>query len=166
MGTFTMNFNSGSSNIPITFCEQKSMHARFGQVYSVTINDYEKLINLPSINGITLIGDTPLTDFGMPIFYFDTTENWATKGMEVSEKNAVYVYTDRGKTKDGRDIAGIKIGDGLAYIVDLPFTDEAFIEHINDKTIHITQEEREFWNNKNRAYVSPAQAETLVLTTF
>lgn len=67
----------------------------------------------------------------------------------------IIVYTDKGQTtKDGQiiNIPKIKIGDGNAYCVDLPFIDDDIFNiinnHINNSTIHVTQAEKDFWNNK------------------
>lgn len=143
--------------------------------------NYEKLNNKPQINGVELIGNKTSEDLGivseadlaeaieqigliMPKIYFDTTEGWNSQiGLE-SEKDAVYVYTDH-QTIDGNNLAGIKVGDGSAYVVDLPFVDDLYLRHINDADIHITNEERAFWNAKVRAYYSLTDADTLVLTT-
>ena len=38
------------------------------------------------------------------------------------------------------------------YIIDLPFIDDIFMNHIGDQIRHITQEERDRWNNKVRTY--------------
>ena len=47
---------------------------------------------------------------------------------------------------------GIKIGDGKAYVQDLPFIDDELraklISHLNDTEIHVTLQDKEFWNNK------------------
>lgn len=49
-------------------------------------------------------------------------------------------------------IQGIKIGSGNAYVQDLAFIDEdtrrTLAEHIEDLDIHVTAEEKAFWNNK------------------
>ena len=44
--------------------------------------------------------------------------------------------------------AGIKVGDGDTKIEQLPFIDWFYWDHINDPYIHITEDERKFWNNK------------------
>ena len=44
--------------------------------------------------------------------------------------------------------AGIKIGDGIKTIEQLPFIDWFYWDHINDKNIHVTTKEKEFWDNK------------------
>lgn len=124
-------------------------------------NNYNMLMNLPILNGVTIQGVKSSSDYGLPTVVFDTTENWA-QCMDISEKNTIYVYTDYDKDSDGYDIAAFKVGDGTSYIVDLPFTDVLIREHINNTDIHVTAEEKEFWNNKNRSY---AYGETLILTT-
>lgn len=99
----------------------------------------------------------------------DTTENWNKKSTLISELNTVYVYVDHQTTTDeeGKEIwiPGIKIGDGKAYLIDLPFSDELMIAHINDLGIHVTAEEKEFWNNKVRTYMDTVEGEQLVFTT-
>lgn len=87
-----------------------------------------------------------------------------------SLRNTFYVYSDRGPhyNVDGSQysLPGIKIGDGLAYIKDLPFIDQ-YVDtlyqrintidqkvdnHINDNNRHVrinqTINQRQFWNNK------------------
>lgn len=94
---------------------------------------------------------------------FDTTANWDAQTTLVSNANTLYVYTDHQLDSQGNKVAGIKVGDGLAYIVDLPFTDAVTTEHIADNTRHVTQAERDFWNNKVRCYY--AGTEQLIFTT-
>lgn len=74
-----------------------------------------------------------------------TTAEWAQQTSLTSEKDVIYVYIDH-QTDDGKNIPGIKIGDGLAYVVDLPFVDTIYMKHITDTDIHITAEERIKWN--------------------
>lgn len=76
-----------------------------------------------------------------------TTEYWNNQLGYVPPENMIIVYTDKDEAAPG-----IKIGDGNAYCVDLPFVGDDIMQklgkHINDTVVHITQEEREFWNNK------------------
>ena len=65
---------------------------------------------------------------------------------------------------DAEDVPGIKIGTGNAFVLDLPFIDIKYARHIADNVIHITQEEREFWNNKVTAFIAPEQSDRLVLS--
>ena len=44
--------------------------------------------------------------------------------------------------------AGIKLGDGIKTIEQLPFIDWFYWDHIDDDKIHVTTKEKEFWNNK------------------
>lgn len=97
--------------------------------------------------------------------YYDTTENWNKNPRLIGKRGCIYVYSDYKKNEEGQDIAGIKIGDGQAYLIDAPFTDEILYKHIEDKIIHITQAEREFWNNKTRCYVDSGNPEHLIFTT-
>lgn len=104
--------------------------------------------------------------------YYDTTDNWDLVPDLVGERGSIYVYSDRFKHKDDVGnvtlIPGLKVGDGNAYLIDLPFTDansiRALAEHIRDNTRHITQEERTFWNNKVSSYVNQDDSENLVLS--
>lgn len=100
---------------------------------------------------------------------YRTTEEWEQLRSLVSEVGTIYIYTDYKTIEDGSDtkvIPGIKIGDGMAYVIDLPFaTDivgESFLDHIHDNVRHITQEEREFWNNKVTCYIDGYNIQNLV----
>ena len=94
---------------------------------------------------------------------FNTTAGWNSQTSLVSQVNTLYVYTDHQVDSQGRNVAGIKVGDGLAYVVDLPFTDAIATEHIANTTAHITSAERAAWNSKVRCYYSGV--ENLVFTT-
>lgn len=122
----------------------------------VTREEDGSLITLSDYKGTT---QAMVYDGSLPM-YFGTTEEWDSQTTLVSEENAVYVYTDY-KTIDGEQIAGFKVGDGLAYVVDLPFTDAVMESHMNDTDIHVTSEEKAFWNAKVRGIVA---GENLILT--
>jgi len=100
-----------------------------------------------------------------PEIYFDTVAGWAAQAGLVGQANTIYIYTDYQQDENGNSIAGIKVGDGNAYLIDSPFLDTVYFEHVNDTDIHITAEEREFWNNKVRCYYSLLEDETVVFTT-
>lgn len=97
--------------------------------------------------------------------FYATTAEWREQTTLVSIEGAIYVWSDYRKDENNKDVPGIKIGDGLAYVLDLPFLDETFLEHIQDTTIHVTSTEKEFWNNKVRCYLSNIDGEALVFTT-
>ena len=93
----------------------------------------------------------------------DTTENWNnTKGF-IPMAGEVIVYTDyETKTYEVEEygekvtktveIPNIKVGTGNAYVQDLAFVDEktrdTLMAHIQDHDIHVTLQEKVFWNNK------------------
>lgn len=92
---------------------------------------------------------------------FDTTEHWNNQTSLISEKNTLYVYIDY-MTDENLTIPGFKLGDGKAYLIDLPFTDKVYYDHIRDQVIHITEEERILWNNKVSCELSDVNKENLI----
>ena len=94
---------------------------------------------------------------------FGTTAEWNADLSLVGEEETLYVYTDRVLDSSGDYYAGIKVGDGSAYLVDLPFVDGYFVDHIADTSIHVTSQEKAFWNNKVRCYM--AGVDQLLFTT-
>ena len=89
---------------------------------------------------------------------FGTTSYWNTRPLYVPPQGMLVVYSDYSKTSSGVDVPNFKIGDGNAYLVDKPFVGEdvrGILEaHVNDLSIHITEQERQKWNNKLN-YVEP-----------
>lgn len=113
---------------------------------------------------IVLTGtDESVSRAKLPIEY-GTMSEWAGRAGEVSQRGVFYIYTDHSQDEEGNDIPAVKIGDGLAYIGDLPYSKSDFLAHKNNLTIHITQAEREFWNNKVRCYILREDNENLVFT--
>ena len=94
---------------------------------------------------------------------FNTTAAWDAQVQLQSQANTLYIYTDHQVDSEGNVIAGIKVGDGNAYLIDMPFTDSAIMEHISDNVRHISAEERAFWNNKVRCYL--ADNDRIIFTT-
>lgn len=85
----------------------------------------------------------------------NTSEYWATQISFVPAYGQVVIYSNYDQIVENNQtkyIPGIKIGDGNAYVVDLPFIDsklrDQLLGHIDDSTIHVTSEEKTFWNNK------------------
>ena len=103
----------------------------------------------------------------------DTTEAWSSVPMFVPLAGELIVYSDYAKQRvDDIEVPvpNFKIGDGNAYLVDLPFVGDdlraRLTAHMNDAGIHITEEEREFWNNKVRCYTeADVSGEQLIFTT-
>ena len=111
------------------------------------LKTYDKLLK----KHIRIIGTTK--------YFEDLKENIPPKGQLV-------IFSDlRSITKsDGTTItsAGIKVGDGIKTIEQLPFIDWFYWDHINDANIHVTAEQKTFWNNKITCEVSEVD-ETLKL---
>lgn len=90
----------------------------------------------------------------------DTTENWNKVRSFIPLRGEVIIYTDYGHMDDGFgnqiDVPGIKIGDGSAYLIDLPFVGNdvryqilnELRAHSGNTLIHVTPEEKAFWGNK------------------
>ena len=100
----------------------------------------------------------------MPKILFAPKADWDMDSTKIAEANTIYVYTDY-SGYDGKSLAGFKVGDGTSYLIDMPFVDQVYNDHINNSTIHITQAEREFWNNKVRCYLNGADNEEVIFTT-
>ena len=68
------------------------------------------------------------------------------------ELGQLVIFTDLYKRTNSEGVeitsAGIKVGDGNTKIEQLPFIDWFYLDHINDKNIHVTAEQKTFWDNK------------------
>ena len=121
-------------------------------------------------------GKTPWID--LPYFLLETDQlsNIVIKTKEIwkqydkvkSQRGKIYVYTEDDPNLNKSPL--IKIGDGLAYICDLPFiTDELseqLKDHVQNEQIHISQIEREFWNNKVTCYLSNENQEQIIFDKY
>lgn len=86
---------------------------------------------------------------------YATTSYWDSCRGFIPNRGQLIVYSDhRTFTEGGRTISvpGVKVGSGNAYVQDLAFIDEAvgrdLLTHIRDNNVHVTPEERAFWNSK------------------
>lgn len=96
----------------------------------------------------------------------DTTANWNAQAQFIPLRGEVIIYTDHGQIEDEFhntiNVPGIKIGDGNAYLIDLPFVnDDARYQiltelrmHTGNAEIHVTAENKAFWDNKLNMTVS------------
>lgn len=104
--------------------------------------------------------------------YYDTQQNWDSQTFLISERRAIYVYYDHAYLNDGHGnrypVPAIKIGDGTSYLIDMPFVnDDVTVElarHINNTVIHVTQQEKDFWNNKVTCYLDETNIENLIFS--
>lgn len=134
--------------------------------------DYNSLVHKPSINSVTLQGALTAEDLGLGSVYYDTKVHWDLQPNLVTERSAIYIYSDYQRMVDRNgnvvEIAGIKIGDGASYLIDMPFVTEAtstaIINHIANSEVHVTSEEKTFWNNKVSSYLDSGDLENLVLS--
>ena len=114
--------------------------------------------NLPFIDAATLNG--------MKIEIGSTVE-WQARLNYIPNQGNILIYTDKETLSDNTTVPGVKIGDGLAYGIDLPFVGddiaEDLLSHINNTTVHITAAERTKWNNKINCEDTVSN-ETLILT--
>lgn len=95
---------------------------------------------------------------------YDNTASWNSQPQLVSQVGYIYIYSDYKQDSKGNNIPGIKVGDGNAYLIDLPFSTKLIDEHIADAIIHITQTERDFWNNKVTCYIDDNNNTRLVFS--
>lgn len=93
----------------------------------------------------------------------DTTENWNNATGFIPLPGELIVYDDY-ETKTFQteeygemvtktvNIPNVKVGTGNAYVQDLAFIDESIrdvvMQHIHDYDVHVTLQEKVFWNNK------------------
>ena len=95
------------------------------------------VVDLPFLTAHNLDGTTE----------YNTTAYWNMKNNYVPDQGKIIIYSDK-----YNGAPAIKIGDGTTFLVDLPFiTDilsQQLQEHITNTTIHVSSEEKAFWNNK------------------
>lgn len=85
-----------------------------------------------------------------------TTSEWNSTPTLVSVKDTIYVYTDYSE-QGGDLIPNFKIGDGRAYLIDLPF--------VVPEGSTITQEQIDFWNGKVSVMQDPYDPENIIFYT-
>lgn len=97
--------------------------------------------------------------------FYGTTEYWNSQPQYIPIRGCIYIYSDHEQDDQGNNIPGIKIGDGTSYLIDMPFTDKKYAEHITDTLIHVSPNDRAFWDGKVRCFIDPTNLEKLVFTT-
>lgn len=125
------------------------------QDVNVGLEDNSEGLNIGIVDvGTTLINNTT-------VVLRATTEYWDSKRDLVSQRNVFYLYLDHISHVNERGelvyTPGLKIGDGLAYLIDLPF--------IENSEIFIKASDVERWDNKWRGYMAPSNPENLIFTT-
>lgn len=84
-----------------------------------------------------------------------TTKEWNTDRDLIAKKNTIYVYTDYAKDEAENNVPNIKIGDGKAYLIDLPFAYSG----------GVSQEQIEHWNNKISVRLDDEDTENVIFYT-
>lgn len=80
--------------------------------------------------------------------YWDSSDYMPSRGQIIiySDYNVIEAYGEL------VSIPGIKVGTGNAYVQELPFLGEdvsqLLLEHVNNNSIHVTNSNKTFWNNK------------------
>ena len=96
---------------------------------------------------------------------YANSATWNSQPQLITDRGVIYIYSDYKQNDQGQNIPAMKVGDGNSYLIDMPFSESLLYSHLEDNTRHITQEEREFWNNKVRCFISEVQNDELIFTT-
>lgn len=166
-----------SDDIVVTLGENNDLGVALGneQDIDVTLGDSDVDISLVDDDALSLDisngGDLNVlfesyTASGKEFVHIDTTERWNAQRFLIAEKGIIYVYSDY-VVLHGINVPAVKIGDGTSYLIDLPFVmgnNDVLNDHVHNNTIHITEDERQFWNNKVTCFLSKIDQTNLVLT--
>lgn len=137
----------------------------FNPIFPVGVNQTDIDLDINVGNTGTVLIDLAGGGGKCKVLY-DTKENWNSQPQMIARRGYIYVYSNHKVDDESKEIAGLKVGDGVSYLMDMPFIDELYANHIDDVVVHITEQEREFWNNKVRCYmVDEAVGENLIFTT-
>lgn len=157
--------NNGKLNITTSTDESLRINIDASDKLNLSLKDDSKLnIDVDANESLNIDLGAIFSTTGSCKVLYNTTAYWNSRPQLIAAKGYLYVYSDWKTDTSGRKIAGIKVGDGLAYLIDMPFTDQIWADHVSDVVRHITQAERVFWNNKVRCYYNGA-AEAVIFTT-
>ena len=124
------------------------------------VTDYTLLENIPQINGHDLIGNQTGYELGLQDICVGTTQHWRDQISFIPGAGQIVIYTDYRTIEDGeggtKNVPGLKIGDGVAYGIDLPFLGEYETEmiitslnaQIQNQEIHVSASDRLRWDKK------------------
>ena len=134
--------------VPMTVSENATI--------SLTVNDGIKQYSMGVETAINVTANDKI--------FVATKEEWDSQPLLIGQAGIVYVYSNQYTNPNGDAVPGFKVGDGLAYLIDLPFNDDIMARFMADDSRFITDEERAFWNNKVTAYIDAENLENLVLS--
>ncbi|MBQ6638250.1 MAG: hypothetical protein IJH82_06300 [Lachnospiraceae bacterium] len=123
-------------------------------------------------NGVSIVDNNGVANIttipGNAKILVATQADWDRQRTLIAAADTIYVYSDH-DIVDGKNIPAIKIGDGTSYLIDMAYvTDHVseLLDHINNRIIHVTEEEKQFWNNKARCDESQVVSnKRLIFTT-
>lgn len=125
-----------------------------GEVIIYATDDLAAFCRLKVGDGETPVIDLPFIPFGdggeggNANIVSHTTAYWSAHASYLPNAGEIIIYSDYTEIEPNIFQPSIKIGDGTTYVADLPFIDEMMQYHMNNAAIHVTPEEKEFWNNK------------------
>lgn len=109
-----------------------------------------KIIDLTRLNDYDLLLKKYIKDKGLDSIRVNTTAAWKEQADYAPPAGQLIIYTD-GNVVDGVNYPKFKVGDGNAYVIDLPFTEGEFeaalTQHINNATTHLSTADREKLEN-------------------
>ena len=107
--------------------------------------------------------NTAISSGDKEVFY-GTTAYWNNQPQLVPIQGCLYVYSDYATDAQGNNVAGIKVGDGTSYLIDMPFIDALYNEHIANTAIHVSSDDRSSWEDKVTCDIDPYTLNTLIFT--
>lgn len=109
-----------------------------------------KIIDLTRLRDYDLLLKEYIKQKGLESIQVNTTAYWNEQITYVPPRGQLIVYTD-GNVIDDISYPKFKVGDGSAYVVDLPFSEgeyETMLQnHLANQTIHLTTTDREKLQN-------------------
>ena len=88
----------------------------------------------------------------------NTSAYWSTQTSYIPESGTIIIYSDyttipsEENPSESINVPNFKVGDGLAFVVDLPFVSDdirrQLSEHIANMSIHVSSQDRQKWDSK------------------
>lgn len=134
-----------------------------GEVIIYSADDFTPFCRLKVGDGSTPVVDLPFVPYeggggGSAVTTTHTTQWWREHPTYIPQNGEIVVYSDY-----SQNIPALKVGDGTTYVADLPFIDDLIQQHMNNAEMHVSAQDRIFWNNKLN-YEDEIILENLILT--
>lgn len=121
----------------------------FGELIIYSADDAHPFFRLKVGDGVTNVVELPFIraeSMGGEIVNH-TTAYWEEHYDYVPKDGEIISYSDRQITAQG-NLPGLKIGDGETTVANLLFIDALVQQHLQNTTIHVTSQEKTFWNTR------------------